>query len=420
MPKRTSTMKTFPKLICLIAILLNWAVWRAGAQDTSAQLTGTVTDPSGGAIPAAHLIVKNEATGLRRQTESDAAGSYVVRELPPGLYSVSVSANGFTAFVQQGIQLTVAQNATLPIRLKIGGGAETVTVSGGAELINTTTAELSQVISQEEVTELPIYGRDPSNLVNLAAGTTNELFSQASTLTSSNSFSTESGASVGGQRQGSAWYLLDGVANMDTFDLLAAPFPNTDATQEFRVITNNFDAQYGFAPMAIISIQTRSGTNQFHGGAFEFIRNDDGNAANWFTGKVNLLKQNQFGGYVGGPILRDKLFFFANYQGTRISTNSASNPTYTPTQAMLNGDFSAVSPSDLNGPLAGVLSLGHRPIAAAGPGSGHRTYQLCVSSREARLESAYFPAGLQTGEQTAGLRARFPQHGKPPRHHDRW
>jgi hypothetical protein len=352
---RTSIAKAFPRLICLIAILLNWTVWKAAAQDTSAQLTGTIMDPSGGAISGAHLTVKNEATGLTRQTESDAAGGYVVRELPPGQYSVSVSANGFAAIVQKGIQLTVAQKATLPIRLKIGGGAETVTVSGGAELINTTTAELSQVISQEEVTELPIYGRDPSNLVNLAAGTTNELFSQASTLTSSNSFSTESGASVGGQRQGSAWYLLDGVANMDTFDLLAAPFPNTDATQEFRVITNNFDAQYGFAPMAIVSIQTRSGTNQFHGGAFEFLRNDDGNAANWFTGKVNLLKQNQFGGFVGGPILRDKLFFFTNYQGTRISTNSASNPTYTPTQAMLNGDFSAVSPSDLNGPLAGVF-----------------------------------------------------------------
>jgi hypothetical protein len=142
---------------------------------------------------------------------------------------------------------------------------------------------------------------------------------------------------------------------MDTNALLAAPFPNADATQEFRVISNNFDARYGFAPSAVVSIQTKSGTNQFHGGVFEFLRNSDFNAKNWFSGAVDLLKRNQFGGYVGGPVLRDQLFFFTNYQGTRNSYNASSNPTYTPTQAMLNGDFSAVSPQDLNGPLAGVF-----------------------------------------------------------------
>jgi hypothetical protein len=327
----------------------------ARAQNTDAQLGGTVVDASGGVVPNAHLTVKNEGTGLIRETNGDSTGVYVFRALPPGVYTLTVNAPGYQSFVQQSIQLTVAQNATLAVALKVGSATDTVTVTGGAELINTTTAELGQVIGQGEVTELPLNGRDPSNLVFVAAGVSNELFSQASTLTGSNSFATESGASAGGQRQGSAWYLLDGVANMDTFDLLASPFPDSDATQEFRVVTNNFDAQYGFAPMAIVSIQTRSGTNEFHGGLFEFIRNNDLNAKNWFTGAVDLLKQNQFGGYVGGPVLRDKLFFFTNYQGTRRSYNSSSNPTYTPTQAMLNGDFSAVSPSDLNGPLAGVF-----------------------------------------------------------------
>src|SRR6202789_2910727 len=362
-PKMSQLTKEHPmkpmcrnlSLLGLLAFAIVCMALPAAAQDTAAQLAGTVQDASGGGVPHAHLTIANQDTNLTKQTDSDGTGAYVFRELPPGPYTLSVSMSGFQSFVEKGIQLTVEQHATLPVSLKVGSNSETVTVAGGAELINATTAEISQVIGQDEVSELPLNGRDPSTLVNLSAGTTNELFSQASTLTGSNSFSTENGASVGGQRQGSAWYLLDGVANMDTYDLLASPFPDTDATQEFRVVTNNFDAQYGFAPMAIVSIQTRSGTNQFHGGAFEFIRNDDGNAANWFTGKVNLLKQNQFGGYVGGPILRDKLFFFANYQGTRISTNSASNPTYTPTQAMLNGDFSAVSPSDLNGPLAGVF-----------------------------------------------------------------
>ncbi|GGH17124.1 TonB-dependent receptor [Silvibacterium dinghuense] len=325
------------------------------AQNTAAQLGGTITDTSGAVVANAHLSIKNEGTGLVREADSDASGTYVFRALPPGVYTLTVGAPGFESFVQKGIQLTVAQNATLAVGLKIGSTSDTVTVTGGAELINTTSAELGQVIGQNQVTELPLNGRDPSNLVFVAAGVSNELFSQASTLTGSNSFATESGASAGGQRQGSAWYLLDGVANMDTFDLLASPFPDSDATQEFRVVTNNFDAQYGFAPMAIVSIQTRSGTNEFHGGLFEFVRNNDLNAKNYFTGAVDLLKQNQFGGYIGGPVLRNKLFFFTNYQGTRRSYNSSSNVTYTPTQAMLDGDFSSVPASNLTGPLAGVF-----------------------------------------------------------------
>jgi len=342
-------------LLSLLALVIMSIGLPAAAQDTAAQLAGTAQDSSGGAVPRAHLTITNEGTNLTKQTDSDGTGAYVFRELPPGIYELKVTSPGFESFVEKGIQLTVEQHATLPVKLKVGSNSETVTVTGGAELINTTTAEIGQVISQDEITELPIDGRDPSALVALAPGTTNELYSEASTPTNSNSFSTESGASVGGQRQGSAWYLLDGVANMDTFSLLAAPFPNTDATQEYRVITNNFDAQYGFAPMAIVSIQTRSGTNKFHGGAFEFIRNDALNARYWNSGGLDLLRRNQFGGFVGGPVFHDKLFFFANYQGTRRSYNSSTGIVFTPTQAMLNGDFSAVPASDLSGPLASVF-----------------------------------------------------------------
>ena len=348
-------IKNFARVLSLLVLLICCAVLPAVAQDTAAQLAGTVMDPTGGVIAGAQLSITNDETGLARQAISNATGGYGFRELPPGIYTLSVNAQGFASFVQKGIQLTVEQHATLPVSLKVGASSDTVTVTGGAELINATTAELGQVIGQEEVSELPLNGRDPSTLVNLSAGTTNELFSQASTLTGSNSFSTENGASVGGQRQGSAWYLLDGVPNMDTYDLLASPFPDTDATQEFRVVTNNFDAQYGFAPMAIVSIQTRSGGNKFHGGAFFYLRNTDLNAANYFSGKRSLLQFNQYGGYVGGPILRDKLFFFTNYQGTHTSSQSTTNIADTPTQAMLNGDFSAVPSTDLTGPLASVF-----------------------------------------------------------------
>jgi hypothetical protein len=338
-----------------VACLSLALVMSAIAQTNSARLAGTMTDSSGAVVPHVRIAVKNTGTNLSQTTETDGSGSYAFPALPPGNYSLTVEAAGFDKYVQNGITLTIGQPATLNVSLKTGGVQQTVTVTGGAELLNTTTAEIGQVVGEQEVRDLPLNGRDPSSLVDLSPGVTNELISQASTLPGNNSFPTESGASAGGQRQGSTWYLLDGVSNMDTNALLAAPFPNADATQEFRVVSNNFDARYGFAPSAVVSIQTKSGTNQFHGGLFEFIRNSDFNASNWFSGAVDLLKRNQFGGYVGGPVLRDKLFFFTNYQGTRNSYNASSNPTYTPTQAMLNGDFSAVAPQDLNGPLAGVF-----------------------------------------------------------------
>ncbi len=151
---------------------------------------------------------------------------------------------------------------------------------------------------------------------------------------------------------GSTYYLLDGVQNIDTYLLLAAPFPNAHATQEFRVISNNFDAQYGFAPGAVVTIQTKSGTNQFHGGIFEFLRNNDLNAGNYFSHAVDPLKRNQFGGYLGGPVLKNNLFFFFNYQQTNDSTSPGTNTTFTPTAAFLAGDFSALpSTITLNAPF---------------------------------------------------------------------
>jgi hypothetical protein len=362
---QTSRSSLFPLLeggsenvltrISLMALLILCLSSTAWPQNTAARLTGRIIDSSGAVVPHARVTAKNIGTNFNQTASSDDSGVYTLVALPPGNYTLTAEATGFSTRVQTGIVLTVAQAATLDITLQAGATQQTITVNGGAELINTTTAEISQVMGEDSIKDLPLNGRDPSSLVNLSVGVTNELISQASTLPGSNSFPTESGASAGGQRQGSTWYLLDGVSNMDTFALLAAPFPNADATQEFRVISNNFDARYGFAPSAVVSIQTKSGTNQFHGGLFEFIRNNDLNASNWFTGAVDPLKRNQFGGYVGGPILKDKLFFFTNYQGTRSNYQASTNSTDTPTQAMLNGDFSAVPSADLNGPLAGVF-----------------------------------------------------------------
>jgi len=320
-------------------------------QGTSASLTGYVTDPSGAAIPGAMVTVTNLGTNFIQAVKTDAVGAYLLRPLPLGTYSLAIDATGFVHYSQTGIELTANLSATQDVHLKVGTGkSEIVSVTADAELINTTSAELGTTVDQNAISELPLNGRDPSSLVLLAPGTSNVLQHGGEGIQSGFSFATETGASSNGGRQGSTYYMLDGVSNMDNYNDLTAPFPNADATQEFRVISNNFSAVYGFSPGAVVSIATKSGTNSFHGGAFWFVRNNDLNAANWFSKAVDPLKRNQFGAFAGGPVKKDKLFFFGNYQGTRLVEASATNLTYTPTAAMLNGDFSGIS-TLLNGPF---------------------------------------------------------------------
>lgn len=333
------------------------STYPAWAQNTSATLSGQVVDTAGAGVPDARIKAQNINTNLILSATSNAEGVYTLNQLPAGQYTLTVERQGFTTYIQSGITLTVNETATQNIALQIGGVNETVRVSGNAELLNTTSAALSTVVNQYAVTQLPLNGRDPSSLVFLAPGMTNVLNTAGGQLQGGLSFPSQTGASANGGRQGSTYYLLDGIPNMDIFQMLAAPFPNADATQEFRVITNNFDAQYGFAPGAIVSIETKSGTNSLHGTLFEFLRNNDLNAGNYFTHAVDPLKRNQFGGALGGPVLKNKLFFFGNYQGTRSATQGETNTTYTPTAAMLAGDFSAV-PITLNAPFA---TIGGKP-----------------------------------------------------------
>jgi hypothetical protein len=362
---------------------------------TSARLSGEVSDASGAVVPNAQVTALNTDTNLTATATSDDAGNYAFNSLPVGHYKVTAAATGFETLVENDVQLTVGQSATLNLPLKTGQATETVMVSGGEDLINTTTAELSEVIDEDTIKDLPLNGRDPGTLVTLSAGVTNELNSNASTLQTTNSFPNESGASAGGQRQGSTWYLLDGVSHMDTYLLLALPFPNPDATQEFRVISNNFDARNGFAPSAIVSIQTKSGTNRYHGGAFDFLRNSSFNAADYFSGPaynspkaVDPLHRNQFGAFVGGPVphFKDKLFFFSNYQGTRQTSQSETNVTFTPTQAERSGDFTA-------------LLAGPNPVVLPAPFVGNKIDPSLYSPGAVKL-LADIPVGQnpQTGQ----------------------
>jgi Carboxypeptidase regulatory-like domain len=351
-PLFVSSMKAglFPRIYVFIIFLGLFSV--AGfSQSTSASVNGVLLDPSGAAIADALITARNTDTDLIQAARSSSSGVYSITPLPAGHYTITAKQLGFTTDTAI-VTLTVNQAATVNFNMKMGQASQTVTVNAENTLINATTAEISNVVDHTAIEALPLNGRAPSRLLFLSPGVTNVLNVGGYNQTS-NSFNTEAGGTGNGGQQGSTYALLDGVPNMDTYNLLMAPFPNPDATHAFRAITNNFGAQYGFSPSSIISIETNSGTNQIHGNVFEFIRNGALNAANWFSGAVDQLKQNQFGGSIGVPIIKDKVFVFANYQGTRQSLASGTNTAFTPTSAMLKGDFSAL-PETLRAPFSTV------------------------------------------------------------------
>jgi hypothetical protein len=320
------------------------------AQTGRASITGVISDSSGAVVDGVSVTATNTATGVAVATKTNSAGSFSLLQLIPGTYSIHVEKEGFSSQVQDNFLLVAEQNAGANFALRPGQVSERINVEANSELIHTESAEISQTINEHAIVELPLNGRNPAELVLLTPGTTDVVRSVgAGNKQGYTTFPTESGASTNGGRQGSTLYLLDGAYNMDNYHLLAAPFPNPDATQEFTVIGNNFDPRYGFTPGGVVSIVTKSGTNNWHGDLFEFLRNGAVNATDHFTQTSDQLKRNQFGASLGGPIVKNKLFVFGNYQGTRERRQVNSSSTYVPTTAMRSGDFSAYCQSGFNG-----------------------------------------------------------------------
>ncbi|MGB7549252.1 MAG: carboxypeptidase-like regulatory domain-containing protein [Terracidiphilus sp.] len=329
-------------LLAVLVVLVGSNVLVYG-QGTSGSLTGQITDPSGAAIVGATVTLTNVGTNFSQIVTADSTGIYLFKPVQPGNYSLMIVASGFANYVQKGIVINANLYATQNVRLAIATvKGETVNVTANAELINTTSAELGTTVNEYSVSQLPLNGRDPSQLALLAPGMIDGVNKLGFVVQGGFSFPNESGASANGGRQGSTYYMLDGVSNMDNYMAVNSPTPNPDAIQEFRLISNNYSAVYGFSSGGVVSMVTKSGTNKFHGGLFEFLRNQDLNAKEWNSGQLDPLKRNQFGGDVGGPVFRDKLFFFGSYQGTRSVGTGASSKTNTPTANMMAGDFSGL------------------------------------------------------------------------------
>jgi len=318
----------------------------------SAAITGTVLDPSGAVVSGAQVTVTQQATSVTRSTTTNASGSFTVPSLLPASYSVTIEAPGFKT-LKQDITLLADQIRTIDARLELGQASQQVTVEAAAVMVNTVTPVLSQVIEQTRVVSIPLVTRNAADLTLLVPGTTNANghgVQQGDTKQIAvGTRSVAESIAVNGARPDQISYNLDGANNEDLMSNTNNPFPFPDALQEFSVQTNSFDTRYGTNAGAVVNVVTKSGTNEWHGDGFEFVRNKIFDAKNFFakapagtTDARDPLKQNQFGGTIGGPIRKNKSFIFFGYQATRIRTVNNASKAIVPTAANMAGDFSSI------------------------------------------------------------------------------
>jgi hypothetical protein len=317
----------------------------SSAQQITGSLRGTVKDELGALVTGTTVTATNVETGLSRSAQTDDEGTYSIEYLPVGRYNVEVNAHGFKRFVQQNVVLTVDQTQALNITLAVGAQTETVTVTEAPALVDTNTAELGRTVQQAEIIGLPLVNRNAYAELSLTPGVQSNSASPLTNPSGTPNYqigvpSTQvvvNGGVDGGVPMVS--FYLDGGSNMTGIRNYGNPLPNPDALEEFRVETSNFAAQYGRMSSAVVTAVTRSGTNQFHGSLFEFVRNTALNATPWNATLNPPYHRNQFGGTVGGPVVRDKAFFFFSYGGLRQTVGQFLSGGVVPTALERQGDF---------------------------------------------------------------------------------
>ena len=325
----------------------------------AAGVSGIVTDSSGAVVSGATIQMKATETGIAETRQTNADGFFAFVNLQPGRYDLEASQTGFTTFRQTGILLDVDSSKVLNIKLKVGQVSEKVEVSGDAVQLDTASTQMGQVISERTITAVPLVTRSYTDLLalqpgvspissGLAGGQGGQFSATGFTFTNVSGDLNAGNLSVNGQRESSNGFLLNGTTVQEFAFSGTAIIPNLDSIAEFRIVTNNFDAEYGNYAGGQINVITKSGANRFHGSAFEFLRNTAFDGTNYFsTSGKDDHKQNQFGGTIGGPIKRDKLFFFGDYQGNRVILGQSGQTglIHVPSAAERAGDFSALADS---------------------------------------------------------------------------
>lgn len=331
------------KLLVVIPLLLLLVIpssLLAQAAGT-ASIQGTVTDPTGAAIPNAKVVLTKTDTGTSRTTTTDNNGVYALPNVPVGPYSLTVSSEGFQTYTQTGT-LEVGNSISIDPHMTVGSATEHVEVQASGVALETETSTFKQVIDQARITEMPLNGRQATQLVLVSGGAVN---APGNDMVGSKNYASSVVIAVAGSQGNYNNYVLDGGYHTDNFTNVNLPFPFPDALHEFSVESNSLPARNGVHPGSLVNVVTNSGSNQWHGTVFDFVRNNVINATNFFSPAKDTVKRNQFGGTLGGKILTDKLFFFGGYQGTREHKTSNATNYCLPTPAMLNGDFSGMPTS---------------------------------------------------------------------------
>ncbi len=334
--KKLSGLVRGSGLICAFA----FTCLVAHAQVFSGSLTGVVTDAAGAVVPDAKAVVTDENKGFTFSTVTGSDGRYVLRNLQPGTYRLEVSAPGMRTYTRPGITLNVGQNAQADVVFEVAGTNTTVQVEATAPLLQTQDASTGQLVNQKFINDLPLTSRSVFNLAQLSPGVTQAPGGSFGLNAGSTNFISNGG------RNSTADIVMDGVSQTNQENnsgiTTALYTPPVDAVQEFKVQQNTYSADIGFGGNTVINVVTKSGTNQFHGSAYEFLQNSALNANNWFNNqngvKISPSKQNQFGGTFGGPIRKDKTFFFMDYQGT-IAASTGTARAGVPSAAERQGDF---------------------------------------------------------------------------------
>ncbi|HEY3973209.1 MAG TPA: TonB-dependent receptor [Candidatus Sulfotelmatobacter sp.] len=329
------------KMVCVAAAVCLLMPTLVLAQGTGGRVLGRVSDPSGAVLSGVKVAATNDATGIGSDTVSNDSGDFVFPNLAVGNYTVSFDLTGFKKAVRHGISLDVNQVITLNMTLQLGENKEVVDVTSEAPLVDTTSTQLGAVVNNRSVNELPLNARDTYQFLQLQPGVQSQLGSSGGTFYGSD----DAGAvSVNGGRSRANNFSVNGGDANDQFVNLPTIQPTPDAIEEFRVISNTFDAEYGRNSGAVVNVVTKSGTNQWHGDLYEYFRNTILNAQGYFNTVKPQENQNQFGGTFGGPIVKDRTFFFVSYEGRRVRQGISGQTVIVPTPAERSGDFSAGMP----------------------------------------------------------------------------
>ena len=393
-------MQTISKIPALL-LSLTLCLLAPALAGVGGSISGTIKDPSGASIAKASITLVNAGTGVSQSATTDGRGAYTFPVLPVGSYVLDVNHPGFKPYRRTGIVLDTNSSLPLDVVLQVGEATDAITVSDSAVHLDTYSSQMGEVINSEQMTAVPLNGRSYTDLLSLQPGVapatsinSNTVQDVGASALSPSGDLNPGTISINGQREFANAFIVNGSDSEEDVNMGTAIIPNLDSIAEFRILTSNFDAEYGEFSGGQINVITKSGSNAFHGDLFEFLRNTDLDARNYFSPTRGTFIQNQFGGTFGGPIQRNKIFFFSDYQGTRQRQGVDTGLIPVPSNADRTGDLSDLASSFYTTEIVNGQSV-VRPLSSAVPLGPARSLRISVIRFHAG-EPYYFPGCTST------------------------